>query len=266
MIKVFISYAHEDDIYRKELEKHLSMLKRNNHIDTWTDREIVAGQNWGNQISNELEEAKVILLLISADFLFSDYCFDIEMKRAIERHNDKQAVVIPIILRHCDWSDTPFSKIQVLPANAKPVKDWHDQDEAFLSIVDGIKSFLNSLENSTKEADNNSQLLSPEMKLSNIRRKVLMASGKRDFKMALFELNEFKKQHPINFEVEELEDKIYKAIRYETAVLEGRPEVIGSAPKYDIPQMKNRNINWLKIILILAGFGLLIYLLIRLVF
>ena len=90
MTKVFISYSHTDENYRKELEKHLSVLKRNGYIDTWTDRELIAGENWGTQIAKEIEEAKIILLLVSSDFLASNYCYDIEMKRAIERHDQEQ--------------------------------------------------------------------------------------------------------------------------------------------------------------------------------
>src|SRR6187549_735200 len=102
MTKVFISYSHSDEFYCKELEKHLSVLRRDGYIDTWKDRKIIPGEEWNNAISKELLSAKIILLLISSDFLSSDFCYDIEMKTAIERHNSNEAVVIPIILRFCD--------------------------------------------------------------------------------------------------------------------------------------------------------------------
>ena len=96
--RVFLSYASADDSHRFELEKHLAPLKRQGFIDTWSDRKILPGGAWGSEISDELEAADIILCLVSADFLASDYCWDIEMKRALEREKSKEAVVIPIVV------------------------------------------------------------------------------------------------------------------------------------------------------------------------
>src|SRR5688572_2831891 len=94
-IKVFYSYSHKDEQFRQELEAHLSALKRINIISEWHDRKITAGEEWSNAIDQNLETAQIILLLISADFLNSDYCYEIEMKRAMEKHETKEAIVIP---------------------------------------------------------------------------------------------------------------------------------------------------------------------------
>jgi len=214
MTKVFISYAHTDEFYRKELEKHLSVLKRNGYIDTWTDREIMPGEHWGTKISNELEEAKIILLLISADFLASNYCYDIEMNRALERHNSQEAIVIPIIIRFCDWTNTPFAAIQGLPVNAKPVKDWSDQDQAFLNIVESIKVLLNSLQKG-QQSISYGTVLNPQIRLSEIRKKLLSAANYTQLKEARFLLSEFKKNSTSSFEVEELEQLIARSLAYE---------------------------------------------------
>jgi tetratricopeptide (TPR) repeat protein len=147
-ISIFISYSHEDEIYKDKLEKHLSILKRNNIIETWHDRKIIPGEEWDKKIKEELESAQIILLLVSVDFLSSNYCYDIEIKRAVERHEKGQAVLIPIMLRKCDWGETSFNKIQALPKNAKPVKNFEDEDEAFYSIVEGIKSSIIQLKKS----------------------------------------------------------------------------------------------------------------------
>lgn len=146
-VSVFISYSHEDESYKDKLEKHLSILKRNNVIETWHDRKIIPGEEWDKKIKTELENAKIILLLVSVDFLSSNYCYDIEIKRAVERHDKGEAILIPVMLRKCDWSDTCFSKIQALPKNAKPVKNFDDEDEAFYSIIEGIKLSLDKLRN-----------------------------------------------------------------------------------------------------------------------
>src|SRR6266446_8435368 len=101
-VKIFLCYAHEDEKLKKELEKHLSLLKRQGFIDVWHDRDISAGAQWKRDIDKYLNSANIILLLISPDFMYSDYCYSIEMQRAIERHEREEACVIPIILRHID--------------------------------------------------------------------------------------------------------------------------------------------------------------------
>jgi hypothetical protein len=80
----------------------------------------------------------IILLLISIDFINSEYCYDTEMERAMERHQKGEARVIPIILRSCLWQYAPFAKLQALPKDAKAVQSWSDRDEALTDIVDGI--------------------------------------------------------------------------------------------------------------------------------
>ncbi len=146
-IEVFFSYSHEDEKLRDELEKHLSILKRLGLISTWYDRKIGAGNEWKGQIDNHLNSAHIILILISPDFLSSDYCYDIEMLRAIERHDLGEARVIPVILRPVDWRGAPFGKLQALPANAEPVisKNWGSLDDAFYDIAKGIRKEVESL-------------------------------------------------------------------------------------------------------------------------
>jgi hypothetical protein len=138
-IEVFYSYSHKDEELRDQLENHLAMLKRDGVIQGWHDRRISAGQEWGGEIDAHLKSADIILLLISSDFLASNYCYDIEVKLAMERHEAKEARVIPVILRSCDWTTAPFSKVQALPKDAKAVRKWEDQDEAFTDIAKGIR-------------------------------------------------------------------------------------------------------------------------------
>jgi tetratricopeptide (TPR) repeat protein len=144
-IEVFYSYAHEDNQLRKQLEKHLSILKRQGLITDWYDREINAGTDWEREIDRHLNTAQIILLLVSADFMASDYCYGLEMKRALERHESGEARVIPIILRPTDWKQAPFGKLQVLPRDGKPMTRWPDLDEAFLDITQGIRNIVKEL-------------------------------------------------------------------------------------------------------------------------
>jgi hypothetical protein len=137
--RVFISYAHADETFRDQLDKQLSILKRVGIVEIWHDRRLVAGEEWDRGIKAELERADIILLLVSPDFIGSDYINDIEISRAMERHSSGSACVIPVILRHCAWNLATFAKLQVLPKDAKPVAKWADIDEAMLDIINGIK-------------------------------------------------------------------------------------------------------------------------------
>lgn len=142
MATVFFSYCHADEALRNELQKHLSLMVRNGEITTWHDRMIRAGDEFDGEIDQHLEEAEVILLLISSDFIASDYCFDVELKRAMERHEEGSARVIPVILRECDWKSAPFGTLLAVPTDGKAVQDWPNTDKAFLNVVEQIRNAL----------------------------------------------------------------------------------------------------------------------------
>jgi O-acetyl-ADP-ribose deacetylase (regulator of RNase III) len=144
-VSVFVSYSHADEGLRKELGKHLSVLERQGIISTWHDRMIGAGTEWEGVIDKNLNDARVILLLISADFINSQYCWDVELKRALERHQERQALVVPVILRAVSLKGTPFAKLQALPKDAKPVVMWDDRDSAFVDITDGLRDAIQDL-------------------------------------------------------------------------------------------------------------------------
>lgn len=144
-IEVFFSYSHKDEKMRQELEKHLSNLKRQRIITGWNDGEIKAGDIWEEEIEAHLSSANIILLLISPDFIDSNYCYEKEMIRAMERHKAGEACVIPVILRPAHWEGTPFGKLQVLPVGAKAITRWEDRDEAFVSVAKGIQKIVDEL-------------------------------------------------------------------------------------------------------------------------
>ncbi len=141
-VEVFFSYSHVDESLRDELAKSLKLLERQKIISRWHDRRIGAGQEWKGEIDVHLNSAAIILLLVSADFLNSDYCYDVEMKRAMERHDSGAARVIPVILRECDWQIGDFAKLQALPTDGKAVtsRHWHTSDEAFTVVAKGIRT------------------------------------------------------------------------------------------------------------------------------
>ena len=144
-IELFYSYAHRDERLRKRLETHLSALRQQGVITEWYDRKIIAGTDWKQNIDAHLTTAAVILLLISPNFLASDYCYGVEMQRALARHAAGKARVIPVILRPVDWQGTPFAHLQCVPTDAKPVTTWTNRDEAFRDVATAIRAAIEQL-------------------------------------------------------------------------------------------------------------------------
>ena len=150
-IRVFISYSQKDEKrFRLVLDSHLKILQRQGVIQTWHDRMIKPGTEWKDAIDANLEQSKIILLLVSADFLASDYCYEIEMKRAMERHKKKEAVVIPVIIRDCKWDTAPFAKLNGLPKKGKPIDLWSKKDTAWREVADGIEKVAKELRKKKK--------------------------------------------------------------------------------------------------------------------
>ena len=139
MIDLFFSYSHQDEAMRNELEVHLAMLKRNGLLRSWHDRRISAGGELHREISEHLEAADVILLLLSPYFLASDYCYEMEAQRALKRHEEGTAVVIPVILQPCDWLESPFRKLRATPSDGKPIAKFPNMHDAFLEVTRDIR-------------------------------------------------------------------------------------------------------------------------------
>src|SRR5215469_1563207 len=144
-LEVFYSYAPKDEALREKLESHLGTLKRQGWITDWHHREIIPGTERRTRIDKHLDSASIILLLISPDFICSDYCYSNEMKRALEQHNTGKARVIPILLRPTDCEGTPFETLQALPLDGKPVTECRSRDKAFVEIVKGIKQVIGEI-------------------------------------------------------------------------------------------------------------------------
>ena len=138
-LNIFLSYAHEDEAMKIQLDRNLIMLKRSDKINVWQDRQILAGMEWDDAIAKELASADIILLLISVDFNNSQYIWDKELKIAMERQEKNEARVIPVILRTCDWADMPYAKLQALPTGAKPISSFTDKDEAYTDVAKNIR-------------------------------------------------------------------------------------------------------------------------------
>ncbi len=144
-LSIFLSYSHEDEAMKTQLDKNLIMLKRSDKVSVWQDRQLMAGMEWDDTIKKELAAANIILLLVSVDFNNSQYIWDKELKVAMERHEKGEARVIPIILRTCDWTGMPYAKLQALPTGAKPINSFADKDEAYTDVAKGLRMVVDYL-------------------------------------------------------------------------------------------------------------------------
>ncbi|MBN8711768.1 MAG: toll/interleukin-1 receptor domain-containing protein, partial [Verrucomicrobia bacterium] len=143
-MKAFVSYSHHDAEFLTALHEHLSALRRQGFIDTWTDREIDAGGVVDHEISTAMAEAGLFLLLVSSSFINSDYCYEKEFKRALEKQAASKAIIVPILVRPCDWQIPELRQFKALPEDARPVRSqhWHSEDEAFANVAAGLRSLL----------------------------------------------------------------------------------------------------------------------------
>ena len=138
-LNLFISYSHADKELRQRLETHLKILERQDILKIWSDPAIEPGMRFEEEIRRRLVSADIILVLISADYIASDFCQDAELKLAMERHRRGETRVIPLFLRSCDWKHEAFGELQGVPDGAKPITQWDDIDEAFTKVVSAIR-------------------------------------------------------------------------------------------------------------------------------
>jgi hypothetical protein len=152
MATVFFSYAHADEALRDQLEQQLSMLRRQGVIETWQDRRIGAGADFAQEIDEHVNSDDIILLLVSSDFLDSDYCYEREMRRALERHEAGESIVIPVILRPCEWQQSPFGKLNATPPDGRPITKFADRDDGFLEVTKAVRSAAEKINARTSDA------------------------------------------------------------------------------------------------------------------
>lgn len=163
-ISVFFSYSRKDQVLMEDLMGHLEPLRRSQLIRSWYDGCIGPGEEWEPQIKENLEQAQIILLLVSVDFINSDYCYTVELSRAIARHKAGEACVIPVILRSCLWNQVPvgdlrLGDLQALPKDTRPISQWSDRDEAYTSIAEGLYDKIQQLRQEQEQAAHGANLV-----------------------------------------------------------------------------------------------------------
>jgi hypothetical protein len=141
---VFYSYSHRDEDLKDRLDAHLSALRREGRIQTWHDRKVLPGADWTTEINDAVLRADIVLILVSADFIASEYCWGVEFKKALERHDRRAATVVPIIVRSCDWRNTELGRLQALPRDGRAVTTWPNDDEAWTDVARGLRSVVDA--------------------------------------------------------------------------------------------------------------------------
>ncbi len=144
-IKVFISYARKDESFKDELIKHLKPLVRDNTIQIWYDALITPGKNWDEEIKIHIQEAQIIILLISADFMASDYIYDVEISKSLDRSRKRENIIVPVIIRPTSYLSLEINKYQALPKDGKPISTWTDKDEAWMDVTRSLEKLFDSL-------------------------------------------------------------------------------------------------------------------------
>ncbi|AUT00828.1 hypothetical protein CLI64_10710 [Nostoc sp. CENA543] len=152
LVKVFYccSNAERDEQLRQKLETHLKGLERERVINSWHPGMVSPGKEWEIESDRELNEADIILVLISSDFIYSDYHWEIVINKAMQRHRAGEARVIPILLRPVlDTWKLALDNLKALPEGERPITDWKPYDKAFLNIAQGIKAEVKKLTDPT---------------------------------------------------------------------------------------------------------------------
>lgn len=150
----------------QEIEKYLEPLRLSGLCSTWHSGCISPGDEWKLRIEQEIEQAQVILLLISADFIKTDFCYKVEMLKAIKRHKNGDACVIPVILRSCMWQEVAIEGIklgdlQVIPTNLTPISEWTSLDKAFTHVSSQLFGIIQS----TQQQRSSTNLIAEEIKV-----------------------------------------------------------------------------------------------------
>ncbi len=151
-MQAFISYSHNDEHYLDLLVKHLAQLKRDGHLQEWTDKAIEAGSNLDEAVASGLNSANLFIALLSPDYLNSNYCYEIEFKKAQEMHEEGQLRIIPIVVEDCDWLNSPFSKLKAIPKDGLAISRWSNQNTAMLDVIQNLRKVLQNSSSDTLDS------------------------------------------------------------------------------------------------------------------
>lgn len=214
MTRLFISYAQTSEHLRLSLEKHLSVLRKSGYIDTWVFQKTEECAQ-ATAIADAFLQARVVVFLINAEWLRSGYPEGLEFQLALKRSRQGEIALIPVITDSSEWTHSiPEGAAAILGSNRTITEDPADADALPGYIATEIKSAIRKLSGSEDDGDSN---LSPDAELLEaLRRRVMNASEARDFRILLFDVNQFKLDHPANTGIAEIERMVKNGLAYET--------------------------------------------------
>ena len=143
-VGIFVSYSHLDTPAMERLRTHLAALMRDG-VSVWFDGDLDAGDQLSTGIARALRQADIFVALLSPDYLASNYCWNIEYRRAMNRRARGSMRVVAAVVRPCDWKSTRAAGFKLLPRDGRPVTRWRSADEAFLNIAEGIKGVVRTV-------------------------------------------------------------------------------------------------------------------------
>lgn len=153
MFGLFISYCHQDTRYKNKLLTHLQSLELTHNIDVWYDGKILPGDTIDAEVLKHLNTSDIVLLLVSPYFLASYYCFNVELKKALERHNAGKCIVLPVILSECIIDEkASFSRLMRVPEDGKPIQKFKPQNDGYVNAVLKIKKLIDTKFSNTRKA------------------------------------------------------------------------------------------------------------------
>lgn len=141
-MKAFISYTHTDEKYLKRLQVHLTQMKREALLESWTDNEISAGENLSERIESNLNDSEIFIALLSPDYIASNYCYEKEFQTALKKLEKKEIIIVPIICEPCDWLNTPFRNLLAIPKDGKPISMWSNENTAYISVIESLRKLV----------------------------------------------------------------------------------------------------------------------------
>ena len=144
-VKIFLSYSHKDKMHRDLFLTHFSSLLKTENISIWTDLEINPGTIWDNEIKQKLSESDIILFLISANFISSEYINQYELSRAYELHEINRLSIIPILLSNCSLKGMRLEEIQSLPTDPRFIEVWSNKNDAWVNVIEGIRKSIKKI-------------------------------------------------------------------------------------------------------------------------
>lgn len=144
-VRLYYSYSTADEELRQELEQHLALMRRRGLLTTWGHTDVSPGDQWADARKSHIDDADIVLLLVSASFMGSDACFNDEMQRALARHQSGSCRVVPVLLRPVDWHQAPFAKLRPLPRGGLPITSWGSHDEAWQEVARDIRQIIEAI-------------------------------------------------------------------------------------------------------------------------